>query len=69
MTEQNAVQGITGRPAEQRLIEYRIVLYRIVQVCRQKPPAVLTGGIFELGRMGGFIAATLRLPAKSNAAV
>ncbi|KRY91122.1 hypothetical protein T11_18344 [Trichinella zimbabwensis] len=30
--------------------------------CRQKPPAVLAGGVFELGGMGGFIAAALRLP-------
>ncbi|KRX12367.1 hypothetical protein T07_3915 [Trichinella nelsoni] len=30
-------------------------------VCRQKSPAVLAGGIFELGGMGGFIAAALQL--------
>ncbi|KRX22957.1 hypothetical protein T07_575 [Trichinella nelsoni] len=35
---------------------------RAPEVCRQKPPAVLAGGVFELGRMGGFIATALRLP-------
>ncbi|KRZ84542.1 hypothetical protein T08_9305 [Trichinella sp. T8] len=35
---------------------------RVMRVCRQKPPAVLAGGVFELGGMGGFIAAAPRLP-------
>ncbi|KRX67825.1 hypothetical protein T09_6422 [Trichinella sp. T9] len=26
-----------------------------MRVCRQKPPAVLAGGVFELGGMGGFM--------------
>ncbi|KRY06676.1 hypothetical protein T12_15170 [Trichinella patagoniensis] len=41
--------------------------YAVMQVCRQKPPAVLTGGIFELGEMGGFIASAG--PAVRNGAV
>ncbi|KRX33013.1 hypothetical protein T05_2835, partial [Trichinella murrelli] len=34
----------------------------VMRVCRQKPPAVLAGGVFELGGMGGFTAAAPRLP-------
>ncbi|KRY07175.1 hypothetical protein T12_5611 [Trichinella patagoniensis] len=33
-----------------------------MRVGRQKPTAVLAGGIFELGGKGGFIAAVRRLP-------
>ncbi|KRX37687.1 hypothetical protein T05_542 [Trichinella murrelli] len=33
-----------------------------MRVGRQKPTAVLAGGIFELGGRGGFTAAALRLP-------
>ncbi|KRX18291.1 hypothetical protein T07_7774 [Trichinella nelsoni] len=33
-----------------------------MRICRQKPTAVLAGGIFELVGLGGFTAAALRLP-------
>ncbi|KRY41398.1 hypothetical protein T01_10018 [Trichinella spiralis] len=34
----------------------------VMRVCHQKPPAVLVGGVFELGGMGGFLAAFPHLP-------